>query len=41
MLGTGGGAHDTSVNKTDMVLNILKRQAMNQKVTKGTADRAK
>ena len=41
MLGTAAAAHDTSVNKTDMVLNILRRQAMNQKVTKGTADSGK
>ena len=38
MLGTAGGAHDISVNKTDLVLNILRRQAMNQRVMKGTAD---
>lgn len=38
MLDTAVGAQDTAVNKTDTVLNILRRQAINQKMSKVIAD---
>lgn len=34
MLGTAVGAPDKAVNKTDTVLNILRRKAINQKMNK-------
>lgn len=41
MLGTAAGAQDTAVNKTDTVLNVLRRQAINQKMNKVIADGSK
>ena len=38
MRGPAIGARDTAVNKTDRVLNRLRRRAMNRKVMKVTAD---
>lgn len=41
MRGPAIGARDMAVNKTDRVLNRLRRRAVNWKVTKVTADREK